>query len=165
MTELYIIRHAWAEDLDMFRWSTDWERPLTAAGRRRFMAVAAQLVERGFQPEIIATSPLIRCRETADIMADVVGNNPPVVELAALQPGSDLGALLDWTAGEARRYEHVAWVGHAPDVGRMAAWLTAASAGEMRFAKGAVAAIRFGGRPAAGQGELRWFVTAKVLGC
>ncbi len=165
MTELYIIRHAWAENLDVFHWSTDWERPLTAAGRRRFTAVAIQLVERGFQPEIIATSPLVRCHETADIVAGVVGNGAPIVELDALRPGSDLGVLLDWTADEARRYEHVAWVGHAPDVGRMATWLTVASAGEMRFAKGAVAAIRFVDRPAAGQGELRWFVTAKALGC
>jgi phosphohistidine phosphatase len=123
------------------------------------------LVERGFQPEIIATSPLIRCRETADIVADVAGDSPPIVELGALRPGSDLGALLDWTASEARQYERVAWVGHAPDVGRMAAWLAGARAGELRFAKGAVAAIGFAGRPAAGQGELLWFLTAKALGC
>ncbi|MDZ7620310.1 MAG: histidine phosphatase family protein, partial [Patescibacteria group bacterium] len=89
MTELYIIRHAWAEDLDMFRWATDWERPLTAAGRVRFRSVAGQLVERGFQPEMIATSPLVRCRETADIAAEVVAEamaegQVPVVELNAL---------------------------------------------------------------------------------
>ncbi|MDZ7618558.1 MAG: hypothetical protein U1E05_16260, partial [Patescibacteria group bacterium] len=87
------------------------------------------------------------------------------VELNALQPGSDLGALLEWTTSEARHCKRVAWVGHVPDVGRMAAWLIAPSAGELRFAKGAVAAIRFADRPAIGQGELRWFVTAKVLGC
>ena len=165
MTELYIIRHAWAEDRHLLQWPTDWERPLTRDGRRRFAAVVAQLADRGFQPEVIATSPLVRCRETAEIIAEGVGNGAPIVELDALQPGSDLGAMLAWTTGETRRRDHVAWVGHAPDVGRMAAWLTAAGPGEMRFAKGAVAAIQFAAAPAVGQGELRWFVTAKALGC
>ena len=59
----------------------------------------------------------------------------------------------------------MAWVGHAPDVGRLAASLIADSQGWIRFAKGAVAAIRFYDPPAPGQGELIWLVTAKMLGC
>ncbi len=163
MTDLYIIRHAWAEDRDLLHWPTDWERPLTRDGRRRFAAVVERLVERGFAPEIIATSPLVRCRQTAGIVAEIAGGDPPIVVLDALQPGSDLGALLGWTAHEAADCEQVAWVGHAPDVGWLAARLI--GEGELRFAKGAVAALRFADRPAVGQGELRWLVTAKILGC
>jgi phosphohistidine phosphatase SixA len=54
---------------------------------------------------------------------------------------------------------------HAPDVGRLAAALIGQPEGQIRFAKGAVAAIRFDGPAIAGNGELQWLVTAKVLGC
>jgi hypothetical protein len=47
--------------------------------------------------------------------------------------------------------------------------LTAALIGDLqgaiRFAKGAVAAVRFPDRVALAEGELRWLVTAKMLGC
>ncbi len=163
MTDVYIIRHAWAEDRHLLQWPTDWERPLTRDGRRRFAAVVERLVEREFAPQIIATSPLVRCRQTAEIVAETAGGEPPIIGLDALQPGSDLRALLAWTANEAADCDQVAWVGHAPDVGRLAGRLI--GEGEMRFAKGAVAAVRFADRPAVGEGELRWLVTAKILGC
>ncbi len=165
MTDLYIIRHAWAEDRDLFRWPTDWERPLTPGGRKRFAAMVVRLTERGFQPEIIATSPLVRCRQTAEIVAELAGDGAPIVELDALQPGSDMQALLDWTQREGGACERVAWVGHSPDVDWLAGRLIGAGAADIRFAKGAVAALRFDADPDAAEGELRWFVTAKVLGC
>ena len=43
--------------------------------------------------------------------------------------------------------------------------LVGESAGWIRFAKGAVAAVRFDDLPAVAEGELRWLVTAKLLGC
>jgi hypothetical protein len=36
--------------------------------------------------------------------------------------------------------------------------------GALSFSKGAVAAIRFADPPQLGHGELRWLVTAKILG-
>ncbi len=165
MTDVYVIRHAWAEDRNRFHGSTDWERPLTREGRRRFAVMVERLVERGFGPEIIATSPLVRCRQTAEIIAESTGGGAPIVNVDTLQSGSDLETMLAWTENDAGACEQVAWVGHAPDVSWLAGGLIGAAAGDLRFAKGAVAAIRFAGRPAAGQGELRWFVTAKVLGC
>ena len=163
MTEIYVIRHAWAEDRQCFLGSTDWERPLTRDGRRRFAAMLKRLVERGFRPEVIATSPLVRCRQTAEIVAEITAGGAPIVVLDALQPGSDLEAMLAWTEREAGACEQVAWIGHAPDVGRLTGRLT--GEGTLRFAKGAIAAIRFDGPPAPACGELRWLVTAKLLGC
>ena len=61
--------------------------------------------------------------------------------------------------------EELAWVGHAPDVGDMTKALLGSSSGEIRFAKGGIAAIHFDGLPAVGRGELWWLVTAKILGC
>ncbi len=163
--DLFILRHAWAEERSETRWPDDGLRPLTAEGRDRMAKVVGKLADAGMGPELIATSPLVRCRQTADIVAGGVAREPPVVELAALVPGSDLDALVEWTAGQAEEHEAIAWVGHAPDVDLLCAELIGSGEGLIRFAKGAAACVRFDEEIAPGRGELRWLVTAKVLGC
>jgi phosphohistidine phosphatase len=162
-TLLYILRHAWAYEYDAVRWPNDGDRPLTKEGISRFQAVAKTLVERGCAPEVIATSPLIRCRQTADLLAAEVNPIPAVVELPALAPGSDLQELLAWSGSQ--QVESLAWVGHAPDVGQLLAALLGSKFAGIRFAKGSAACVRFDGPVASGQGELQWHVTAKILGC
>jgi phosphohistidine phosphatase len=162
--DLYIIRHAWAADRDDRQWPDDDLRPLTEEGRERFTQMAARLLGRGLTPEVIATSPLVRCVETARLLA-AEADKVEVVELDELRPGSDVEGLLQWTARQARKHERIAWVGHAPDVNRLTAALVGDRGGVIHFAKGAVAAIRFDGPPAIGSGELQWLVTAKILGC
>ena len=56
------------------------------------------------------------------------------------------------------------WVGHSPDVERLAADLIGDGTSRIRFAKGAVAAISFESEINSGAGELYWLVTAKSLG-
>ena len=163
--DLYIIRHAWAGQYGDPQWPDDGRRPLTSEGEARFTEVVARLVQRGFAPQLIATSPLVRCEQTARIVAGGLSGDPPVVGLDELLPGSDLEGLLRWTAEEAADYDQIAWVGHAPDVGRLTADLIGQPDGGIRFATGAVAAVRFEGLPQLGQGELHWLVTAKLLGC
>jgi len=163
--DLFIIRHAWAGHYGDPDWPDDFQRPLTEDGKRRFARVVEALAQRDFRPQIIATSPLVRCRQTADIVAEGISGVPEVVELGALEPGGDLQALLSWTTGQAGQYERIAWVGHAPDVGRLTATMIGDPGGWVRLAKGAVAAIRFDDMPDVGSGELRWLVTAKLLGC
>ena len=163
--DLYIIRHAQAGHFGDPRWPDDGQRPLTEEGKERFARVVERLVERGFAPGVIATSPMIRCLQTAQIVAEGLPDGGEVVELDELLPGSDLEALLKWTAERPAECRQVAWVGHAPDVGHMAVALTGNSQGWIRFAKGATASIRFHGQSEIGHGELRWLVTAKMLGC
>ena len=159
---LYIARHAWAGDYGDPRWSDDSLRELTPEGAERFMHVVQVLAKRGFAPERIATSPYARCRQTADIIARYVDGQPPIDELEALEPGSDLDDLVEWTNEQGGR--DVCWCGHNPDLQHLAGALVGGGA-NIRFAKGAVAAIRFDDAGAIlGGGELYWLVTAKSLG-
>jgi len=160
---LYIVRHAWAGHYGDPDYPDDKKRPLTEEGRDRFRRVIDTLAERGFQPGIIATSPLVRCRQTADVIAQCVHGNPQVVALDALQPSSDLTELIHWT--NQQDIGDVAWVGHAPDVGQMVASLIGNGEAGIRFAKGAVAAIEFTDKAATRHGVLRWLLTARMLGC
>jgi phosphohistidine phosphatase SixA len=123
------------------------------------------LVECGMGPEVIATSPMTRCVQTAEVLAAGVPGGAKIVARDELLPGGSFEDLLAWTAKESRRLQQIAWVGHAPDVSRLAAAMLGQTDDCIRFGKGAVAAIRLPGMPQAKGGELRWLVTAKVLGC
>jgi len=161
-TTLYIVRHADAGQSGDPRYPDDALRPVSKQGRKRFRRLARRLVKRGFAPALIATSPLARCRQTADVLAELVPGNPQPVELHELEPGAQLEPLLTWTAAQASH--EIAWVGHAPDVNSLASQLIGAKDEAIRFAKGAIAAIEFAGPVAAGAGELIWLVTPKARG-
>lgn len=163
--ELYIIRHGQAGHFGDPQWPDDAQRPLSDEGKERFARMVEQLVQRGFAPEIIASSPLLRCLQTAQLVAEGLPGDPEVVELDELLPGGDLEVLLDWTAKQGEKHPQIAWVGHAPDVNRLTAGLIGGMDGWIRFSKGAVAAVRFHDPPEIGRGELRWLVTSKMLGC
>ncbi len=167
---IYIIRHAWAGHYGDPQWPDDFQRPLSKAGSERFAAFVEKLAGRGFSPQVVATSPLVRCRQTAEQVVAAVENagdrrRVELVELDALVPGSNLEELIEWTAERAKQFDQIAWVGHAPAVGRLTASLIGQRGGCIRFAKGGVAAVQFHDTPEPGDGELRWLLTAKMLGC
>jgi phosphohistidine phosphatase SixA len=159
---VYIARHAWAGQRGDPRWPDDSLRELTPDGIARYTKVVKALANRGFDPPRIATSPYTRCLQTAEIIAKHVAGKPTIEELPALEPGSDIHALISWSA--AQDEADVCWVGHSPDVEDLAAELISDSPTHLRFAKGAVAAVRFDDEVSAGIGELHWLITAKMLG-
>jgi phosphohistidine phosphatase len=159
---LYIIRHGLAGQHGDPQYPDDDLRPLTKKGAKQASKVAKKLVRRGFAPTLVATSPLVRCRQTAELICQRVVPPPELVEWDALRPGSDLDQLV--SSSNSSGAQELAWVGHAPDVDELCAALVGSRPEAIAFAKGAVAAIRYHDAIAVGLGELRWYVTPAVLG-
>ena len=160
-TQLYVIRHATAEDAGE---EGDHARRLTRKGRKRFVRLVRRLIAAGVEVDLIATSPLVRTVETAEALADELqserGARPRVEVVDALAPGSDWQAVVEWTVTQDAA--RVAWVGHAPCVGRLVALSIGDGSAAVRMQKGAVAAIALG--DGLGQlGELEWLVTPDLL--
>ena len=160
---LYIVRHAPAGQHGDPRYPDDSLRPLTDKGRKRFGRLVKKLTKRDFAPTLIATSPLVRCRQTAQVLHDRLNGEAKLIELSELAPGSELASLISWT--NTQQAARVAWVGHAPDVDRHIAGLVAAGGRIVALGKGAIAAIDFPATMSAGEGELLWLVSPKLLGC
>jgi len=160
---VYIVRHAWAGQSGDPAYSNDDERPLTEKGRKRFQKLVKKLAKRGFDPAVVATSPLVRAEQTAAVISEVCPAHPSLNVLPALSPGSQLQSLLDWTNSQSAK--DVAWVGHAPDVEMLTGALIGDSACQICFDKGAVAAVQFAGEVSAGAGELLWFANAELMRC
>jgi phosphohistidine phosphatase len=161
--QLFIVRHAYAGQHGDLRYPNDELRPITGKGRKRFSRLIKKLARNEFAPTLIAASPLVRCRQTADVIAERLDLEDQIVELDALRPGSQLEELVAWTNRQGAAV--VAWVGHSPDVEELAAALLGARDGAVRFAKGAVAAIDFEEEIILEGGELGWFATPKSYGC
>ena len=159
---IYIARHAWAGERGDPRWPDDSLRELTPDGIERYTRVVKLLADRGFSPQRIVTSPYTRCRQTADIIAKYVAGKPAIDELNALEPGSEIEPLIDWSRKQGD--VNTCWVGHSPDVERLTAELLGDGAARIRFAKGAIAAISFEAEINTAAGELNWLATAKSLG-
>src|SRR5579871_5762648 len=110
-------------------------------------------------PDRLLTSPLVRAKQTAEILRDVAGW-PPATELAELAPGAEIASILRALGRE--RCRTAAVVGHQPSLGRL---LTACLLGDGSLAvelkKNAVACVSFKGAPRAGQGTLRWLATPR----
>jgi phosphohistidine phosphatase len=157
--QLLVIRHAKA--VDHIAGESDAARALTPEGRRKMQRAAAGLA--GIVPRIdlIATSPLVRARQTAGIVAAAY---PEVVRIESdlLAPGGDPQAIGDWLL--ARDDEIIAVVGHEPDLGELVSWMLS---GERRsfvaMKKGAVCSLALSRSPAAGAARLMWLLTAGQL--
>jgi phosphohistidine phosphatase len=157
---LYIVRHAVAEERGP-KWRDDGKRPLTEEGIRRMRRAVKGLVRLGVTLDVVLTSPLVRARQTADIVASAFEAPAPVVSIDSLLPGAPYAALLADLHAHALR-TRIALVGHEPGIGRIAARLVG-SRRPFAFKKGAVCRIDVQSIPPAGTGALRWFVTPAIL--
>jgi phosphohistidine phosphatase len=157
---LYLVRHAMAaERSDAY--PDDRLRPLTPKGTAKFRKAVDGLVRLDVVVNTILTSPLVRARQTADILARGLSGSAQVVETEALCPGARLEQLVHAVA-QCMGCTAIALVGHEPDIGETAGRLVGVS-GSLPFNKGAVCRIDFNQWPANSDGRLRWFLTQKIL--
>lgn len=158
--ELYLIRHAIAAERGD-QYPDDAKRPLTQQGINRLKKEVAGLAELDISFDLILTSPLVRARQTAEVVAAGLPSKPPVTNSDALAPGGSHAAIVDDLAKHARR-SRIALVGHEPGIGEFAARLIGARR-PIEFKKGAICRIDVDALPPTGPGHLRWLVTPKVL--
>ncbi|MDB5294340.1 MAG: phosphohistidine phosphatase [Phycisphaerales bacterium] len=164
-----VVRHgvaAKAADTDRER-SADAERQLTDAGRRKMRDAARGLVD--LVPDLagIATSPLARAVETADLIARryaKVGADPKTIRLPALAPGKPANAVLGWLAVRPRGGGTVAVVGHEPGLSQFASWaLTGLWESFVCLKKGQALLLEFDDEVRAGRARLLWSLRAGQL--
>jgi phosphohistidine phosphatase len=139
--KLYLVRHA--EAIERSGTTPDASRYLTTKGRLAFRKIARRVRRAGIAPDVIFTSPLLRAVQTAEILAERLKHEGPVVVAKELSPGFDLPALRSLLA-EAGNPREAAFVGHEPDLGTLAAILLDVPGG-FPLRKGAVLALEADG--------------------
>lgn len=157
--KVLLVRHAIAVDRETPGIS-DHVRPLTEEGASRFRK-SARAVAALVTADAVLTSPLLRAKQTAEILAR---HWPGVViqETEALGNGS----REEFEAALARvpKNSTVAAVGHEPHVSEWTAeWLGASNPSAFAFKKGGVALIEFDRAAEEGEGRLVFFLAPKAL--
>jgi len=158
---LYLVRHAIAEERGE-NWPDDTKRPLSDEGRVRMAKQVAGLESLEVRIEEVLTSPLVRTRQTAEILASGLSSRPKVTNFTALAPGHSAKEMLSALKDYARR-SRLALVGHEPGLGDLMAALIGTRR-PITFKKGGVALVKVDRLPPeAGAAALYWFLTPKVL--
>jgi phosphohistidine phosphatase len=158
--ELYIVRHGIAAERGD-DWPDDDKRPLTEKGVVRFKDGLAGLNWLDVALDEIFSSPLVRAKQTADLLAAGISGKAPVKILPALAPGNAPEVVMEQLAQTAKR-RRIALVGHEPDLGELAAHLLGAKR-PIEFRKGGVCRIDLQGLTEKRPGSLIWFLTPKML--
>ncbi len=117
--EVYLIRHGIAAERGTY--ANDDERPLTPEGDCKAQRVAQRLAQISLTVDLMLTSPLIRARQTAEILR-AQGLSYTVQEFEALAPGGQIQTWLAWLHDWRQSRHHsdgqrLALVGHQPDLG------------------------------------------------
>jgi phosphohistidine phosphatase len=158
--ELYLIRHGVAEERGS-AYRDDTKRPLSEAGTDALRKAACGLARFGVSFDLVLTSPLVRARQTADVLAAALRPRPSIIEIAALAPGGTFQALVEELAARTSGHR-IALIGHEPDLSQLAARL-AGLRQPLPFKKGAVCRIDFAAAPPSPPGTLRWFLPPAAL--
>lgn len=158
--ELYIIRHGIAAERGE-EYPDDSKRPLTGSGMAKLREAAKGLNELGVGFNVMITSPLVRTKQTAEIIAGTMKDKPQVVTSDALAPAGTPAGVVQELAKHAKQ-ARIALVGHEPNLGELAARLIGAKS-PIEFKKGAICRIDFDVLPPKGYGQLRWFLPPRVL--
>ena len=158
--ELYFVRHGLAEERGD-AWPDDNKRPLTDDGMARMRKAVKGLSRIGVAVDVVLTSPLVRARQTADILAGGLDPRPSIVTIDSLAPAGSYAAVIHDLEKHARKCR-IALVGHEPMMGELAARLVG-SRHPIEFKKGGVCRIDVENLPPAGPGDMRWMLTPKIL--
>ena len=161
---LLIVRHAIAEEREEFaaRCDDDRRRPLTDKGRRRMGLGAAGLHRLLPNLDYLISSPLVRARQTAEILASRYPDAQRLEwpELSPAGEAPQIAERLTKLPADAT----VALVGHEPDLSELIAWLTAGTTfSSLRLKKGGACLLVSPNQPAAGTAELLWALDPKQL--
>lgn len=161
--KLVIIRHGPAGDRE------EWEaqghddrlRPLTPEGRKEMQRVAPGLARLVPTIDVLATSPLARAAETADIVAREYDSE--TVTLEALASDQDPEEVVRWLRKQPPN-QTIGVVGHEPQLSMLAGYLlTGIPASFIDLKKGGACRLDLPGAPKPGDGSLEWLLTPREL--
>jgi phosphohistidine phosphatase len=158
---LLVIRHGIAEERPVWARTgrPDEERPLTARGRR-LMRRNVRGLARLVSPDLVASSPLVRAIQTAEIVAAAFGGLE-LTAVAALAPGGPPASVAAWIE-HVRVSGTIALVGHEPDLGELTSWCLAGRGAFVALRKGGACLLELA-RPAPGTAKLLWSLTPRQL--
>lgn len=124
---------------------------MTGIGVAEIRRLASRLVDEGWHPDCVFSSPFRRARETAQALLAATSVHHVIAYLAELEPEHDPADLERALAGHIEGADHILLVTHVPLVNRLARrWCNS----DEPISTGHLLEIQFDGAPGKGLGKL-----------
>src|SRR3954467_12211147 len=111
---LYLLRHGIAAEPGTAGITRDADRPLTADGEKKVGKIARAMKAMELSFDAIVSSPYVRARQTAELVAESLGSTERLQLSEHLTPEGEVRALLESMNRAHARAENVLLVGHEP---------------------------------------------------
>jgi phosphohistidine phosphatase len=125
---LYILRHGIAVEHGAAGYENDDERPLTGKGERKMWSIAEAIKALEISFDSILSSPLVRARQTAEIVAESLKCERRLELTDALSPQHTAKPLIQYLQDQ-RAVDDVLLVGHEPFLSQFISLLISGNTG------------------------------------
>jgi phosphohistidine phosphatase len=161
--QIVIIRHGIAASSASSKsGQDDAARALTKEGRQKMRKGAKGLRKLIPSLDLIATSPLTRAAETAEIISQTY-DGARTVQISALSPRKPVATLLEWLNAHPADAT-VALIGHEPHLTTFMCWLlTGLQESFVELKKGGAALLEASTPVAPGRAKLHWLLKPSQL--
>jgi len=159
---LFILRHAKAAERSV-RIPDDSKRPLTVDGEREMFRVAKGMREMDLTFGLILSSPFVRAKRTAEIVAEVFKSNK--LQLSKdLASGANTRDLIKELNDNYSSLKNILLVGHEPYLSKLISRLTAGDEKlSLHFKKAGLSKLTVGELRFGRCATLEWLLTPKQL--
>lgn len=162
--KLYLLRHGIAADLGAAGCSRDADRPLTPKGKRRVRAIAAALKRLGVKPDLILTSPYLRARQTAGIVAEMLRAKGRLKLCSHLIPSGGIRHLIEFIRQAEPEADALLLVGHEPYLSSLASLLVSGNpSSTLTLKKGGICLLKVRELTQGRCATVEWLLTPRQM--
>ncbi len=126
---LYLLRHGIAVDPGTPGILTDADRPLTAKGEEKLAQITKAMAALELSFDLILSSPYLRARQTAEIVADIFGARKRIEFTDCLIPGAAPRKLIELLKHRRPLPENILLAGHEPHLSTLISHLVSGDTG------------------------------------
>jgi phosphohistidine phosphatase len=161
---IFLLRHGIAAEPGAPGIKTDAERPLIPKGEQRIRAAAVAMEKMGLSFDAIISSPFLRAKQTAEIVAKILKLEKKLAISSDLIPGGNPEALIRHLNDLKPAPENILLVGHEPFLSRLIALLASGGmAATIDMKKGSLCKLEAEDLEYGHCATLKWLLTPRQM--
>ena len=160
---IYILRHGLAGEKGSSEYANDADRPLTSEGERKLSKITDAMKTLGLKFDLILSSPYVRTRQTAEIVAEAFKAREKLDFSKTLQPDGDPSELIK-VLNRRKAPDSPLLVGHEPYLSSLISILISGDGrASVTLKKGGLCKLSAESLKYGRCASLRWLVTPKQM--
>lgn len=162
--DLYVLRHGIAVERGTAGYDVDAERPLTADGKKKMRQIANAMKAMDLSFDLILSSPYVRAKQTAEIVAGVLMVEKNLELSLNLEPEGSFQHLVNELRECYATRRSVLLIGHEPQMSQAISIFLAGTDGVLIvMKKGGLCKLKINDLIPGRCAELDWFLTPRQL--